>query len=167
MMAQPVLDHQLRTALESIYEEMMWLSTRPNVTPSSARAWYTHIMAETVKRKLRRFSGKVSEAAATQRDGPLRLEHFKRIDATLTELVKQHRTEQLNDPDEFIRTLVEFEQVHIVTRDENYTAMRAKGNYREAGIVLLWWKQLPEKRRTELWQQMLRGKVANADAFKP
>ena len=167
MNSQLVLDPQLRTALESIYEEVMWLSTRPNVTPGRARAWYTHIMAEAVKRKLRRFSGKVSEIAATQRDGPLMLEHFKRIQTHAYRLVEQHRAEKLNDPDEFIRTLVEFEHVHIVTRAENYAAMRAKGNYRQAGIVLLPWKQLPEKRRTELWQQMLRGKVANADAFKP
>ena len=94
MNSQLVLDPQLRTALESIYEEIMWLSTRPNVTPGRARAWYTHIMADGVKRKLRRFSGKVSKAAATQRDGPLMLEHFKRIQTTLTTLVEQHRTEQ-------------------------------------------------------------------------
>jgi hypothetical protein len=64
-------DPQLRTALESIYAEIMWLSRRPNVTDGRARAWYTHIMAESVKRKLRRFSGKVSETAATQSHGPL------------------------------------------------------------------------------------------------
>ena len=160
-------DPQLHTALESIYAEVMWLSRRPNATDGRARAWYTHIMAESVKRKLRRFSGKVSETAATQSDGPLVLEHFKRIQTTLTELVEKHRTEKLNAPEEFIKTLVEFEHVHIVTRAENYAAMRAKGNYRQAGIVLLSWKQLPETRRTELWKKMLRGKVANADVFKP
>lgn len=160
------LDPQLHTALKSIYEEVMWLSARPNVTPGRARAWYTHIMAEAVKRKLRRFTGKVSEAAAKQNNGPLTLEHFKRIQTTLTTLVEQHRNEQLNDPDAFIRMLVEFEHVHIVTRAENYAAMRAKGDYRQAGIILLPWDQLSEKRRAELWKQMLRGKVANADAFK-
>lgn len=167
MNSQLDLDHQLRTSLESIYEEVMWLSTRPNVTPGRARAWYTHIMAEAVKRKLRRFSGKVSETAATHHDGPLVLEHFKRIQTTLTALVEQHRAEKLNDPDEFIRTLIDFEHVHIVTRAENYAAMRAKGNYSQAGIVLLPWEQLPERRRDELWQKMLRGKVANADGYKP
>lgn len=160
------LDPELCAALESIYEEVMWLSKRPNVTAGRARAWYTHIMAESVKRKLRRFTGKVSEAAAAQSDGPLMLEHFKRIQTTLTALVEKHRTERLSAPDAFIKTLVEFEQVHIVTREENYAAMRAKGNYREAGIALLPWKKLPEKRRAELWLKMLRGKVANADAFK-
>ncbi len=145
----------------------MWLSVRPNVTPGRARAWYTHIMAEAVKRKLRRFTGKVSETAAKDSDGPLMLEHFKRIQTTLTTLVERHRTERLNDPEEFVQTIVEFEQVHIVTRAENYAAMRAKGDYLQAGIVLLSWNEISEKRRSELWQQMLRGKVANADAFKP
>ncbi|MFO1299514.1 MAG: hypothetical protein U1F17_03825 [Burkholderiaceae bacterium] len=161
------LDPQLHEELKSIYEELMWLSVRPNVTPGRARAWYTHIMAEAVKRRLRRFTGKVSETAVADGDGPLMLEHFKRIQTTLTALVARHRTEQLNAPDAFIKTLVEFEQVHIVTRAENYAAMRAKGNYRQAGIVLLPWKKLPEERRAELWRKMLRGKVANADAFKP
>lgn len=161
------LDPQLHSALKSIYEEVMWLSARPNVTPGRARAWYTHIMAEAVKRKLRCFTGKVSETAAKGSDGPLMLEHFKRIQTTLTALVEHHRTERLNDPEAFIRTLVEFEHVHIVTRAENYAAMRARGYYRQAGIVLVPWKKLPEKRRTELWQKMLRGKVANANAFKP
>lgn len=165
--SQHDLDPQLSSALKSIYEEVMWLSARPNVTPGRARAWYTHIMAEAVKRKLRRFTGKVSEMAATQNDGPLMLEHFKRIQTTLTALVEQHRAEQLNDPDAFIKTLVDYEQVHIVTRDENYAAMRAKGNYNQAGIVLFPWEELSEGQRTELWNKMLRGKVANADAFKP
>ncbi len=167
MNSPPDLDPQLHAALKSIYEEVMWLSARPNVTAGRARAWYTHIMAEAVKRKLRHFTGKVSEAAVAQSDGQLMLEHFKRIQTTLTTLVEKHRAEQLNAPDLFIKTLIEFEHVHIVTRAENYAAMRAKGNYLEAGIVLLPWENLPAKRRAELWQKMLRGKVANADAFKP
>ena len=121
----------------------MWLSKRPNVTAGRARAWYTHITAEAVKRKLRRFTGKVSEAAAAESDGQLMLEHFKRIQTTLTALVEKHRTEQLSAPEAFITTLVEFEHVHIVTRAENYAAMRAKGNYREAGILLIPWKIFP------------------------
>lgn len=167
MNSQLAIDPQLHAALVSIYEEVMWLSARPNVTPGRARAWYTHIMSEAVKRKLRRFSGKVSESALVERDGPLMLEHYMRIQTTLTALVERHRVEQISDPDDFVNTLVQFEQVHIVTRAENYAAMRAKGNYREAGINLRPWKQIDPPRRTELWQRMLRGKVANADAFKP
>ena len=100
------LDSELRTELEAIYEKIMWLAARRgNVTPGRARAWYTHIMAEAIKRRLRRFSGEVSESAVTQHDGPLILEHFKRIQTTLTKLVERHRDEKLNDPEEFITTL--------------------------------------------------------------
>jgi hypothetical protein len=166
MRTMPNLDPKLYSVLQSIYEEVMWLAKRPNVTAGRARAWYTHIMAEAVKRQLRQFTGKVSEAAAAQSDQPLMLEHFKRIQTTLTALVEKHRAERLNAPDEFIETVIEFEQVHIVTRAENYAAMRAKGDYREAGIVLLPWNAIDERRRAELWQAMLRGKVANANAFK-
>ena len=160
------MDADLRSALRSIYEEVMWLSARPNVTPGRARAWYTHIMAESVKRRLRRFSGKVSAAAIAAGGEPLMLEHFKRIQTTLSALVERHRGEGKRDADEFIDTLVEFEQVHIVTRSENYAAMRARGDYRQAGIRLLSWERVPAARRTELWRTMLRGKVANAGDFR-
>lgn len=160
-------DDQLRKSLESIYEEVMWLANRPNVTPGRARAWYTHIMAESVKRKLRYFSGKVSEAAALEANSILVLEHFKRIQTTLSSLVERHSIEKIFDPDEFIKTLIDFEQVHIVTRAENYAAMRAKGNYVNAGITLIPWDQISEMRRVELWKKMLRGKVANANDYKP
>ena len=167
MSSQRAIDPQLHTTLVSIYEEIMWLSARPKVTPSLARAWYTHVMSVPLKRRLCCFTGKVSGSAIADRKGPLRLEHFKRIQTTLTSLVKRHRAEQLNDPDDFVRTVVRCEQVHIVTFDENYAARKAKGSYREAGITLVPWKQIDPTRRTELWQRMLRGKVANADAFKP
>jgi hypothetical protein len=156
---------ELKTALESIYEEVMWLSRRPNVTPGRARAWYTHIMAESVKRRLRQFTGKVSAEAATAISEPLMLEHFKRIQTTLSELVERHRREDINNAEEFVRVLVEYEHVHIVTRAENYKAMRAKGDYGLAGIKLLRWKALPAARQRELWLSMLRGKVANATEY--
>ena len=145
----------------------MWLSARPNVTPSCARAWYTHTMSERVKRRVRLFSGKVSKRAIAQRDGPLRLEHFLRIQTTLTKLVERHRNEQFNDPDDFVKTVIKCEQVHIVALPENYAAMQAKGDYPKAGITLVTWKQIDPTRRAELWKRMLRGKVANAEAFKP
>ena len=156
---------ELQVALRSIYEEVMWLSRRPNVTPGRARAWYTHIMAEAFKRQLRQFTGQVSEAAVTATTEPLRLEHFKRIQTTLSDLVKRHRTKGLNDPAEFIQILVEYERVHIVTRGESYDAMRAKGDYERAGIKLRSWDSLPSARQRELWRTMLRGKVANASKF--
>ena len=91
----------------------MWLSRRPNVTPGRARAWYTHIMAEAFKGQLRQFTGQVSEAAVTATTEPLMLEHFKRIQTTLSDLVERHRSHGLNDPAEFIQILVEFEWVRI------------------------------------------------------
>jgi hypothetical protein len=54
------IEPELESSLRSIYEEIMWLARRPNVTPGRARAWYTHIMAESVKRRVRRFTGQVS-----------------------------------------------------------------------------------------------------------
>lgn len=156
----------LRAALLSIYDEIMWLSSRPNVTPSKARAWYTHIMAETLKRHIRQFTGKVSRAAVAGEGTGLRLEHYKRIQTTLTDLVTRHQANG-HDPDEFIRTLVDFESVHVVTIEENYAAMRAKGDYAQAGIELVEWEEVPSERRAELWKSMLHGKVANAAQFLP
>ncbi|CAL8481512.1 protein of unknown function (plasmid) [Caballeronia sp. S22] len=82
---------ELRVALESIYEKMMWLAARPNVTASRARAWYTHVMAESVKLRVRRFTGLVSRTAAAGNGTGLRLEHYRRIQTTLTDLVERHR----------------------------------------------------------------------------
>ena len=157
---------ELRQSLTYIYEEVMWLSVRPNVTPGRARAWYTHIMAESVKRKLRRFTGMVSANAADGSGEQLVLEHFKRIQTTLSELVERHRLQKIRDPNEFVEILIEYEQVHIVTRSENYAAMRAEGNYELAGIKLVSWKTLSLERRANLWRRMLRGRVANASDFE-
>jgi hypothetical protein len=62
--------------------------------------------------------------------------------------------------------IVAYERVHIVTFRENYDALKAKGNYRQAGITLVPWASLPAKRREALWKTMLRGKVANAGRFE-
>jgi hypothetical protein len=161
------LDPQLHSAVKSIYEEVMWLARRPNVTPARARSWYTHVMAEAVKRRLRRFTGQVSEAAAKDGEVPLRLEHFKRIQTTLTAFVEQHRNKGVKNSEAFIGILVDCEQVHIVTRDENYAVLRAEGDYEKAGVALLSWEKLSEERRLQLWRRMLHGKVSNADAFRP
>lgn len=157
---------ELRVALVSIYEEIMWLASRPNVTAGRARAWYTHIMAESVKRRIRQFTGQVSVSAVAGEGTGLRLEHYKRIQTTLTELVERHRREAIFDAGEFVRTLHDFESVHIVTIEENYAAMRARGDYEKAGIVLASWDQIPVERQVVLWTSMLRGKVANADRFR-
>lgn len=158
---------ELEAALASIYEEIMWLSVRPNVTAGRARAWYTHIMVESVKLKLRRFTGQVSKQAIASDGKDLRLEHYMRIQTTLTQLVEKHRAENIRNVTEFISTVVEYEQVHIVTTKENYDAMRAKGDYSLAGIELVSWAEISQSRRTELWKKMLRGKVANAVEYQP
>lgn len=162
------LTPELHAALVSIYEEVIWLAHRPNVTAGRARAWYTHIMAESVKRQLRNFTGYVSQRAVAGDGTDLRLEHYKRIQTTLTSLVERHRKQEHRNAEEFVRTLIDYEQVHIVTVKENYDAMRAQGDYEKAGITLVSWSEIPtDDRRDELWRKMLRGKVANANAYAP
>lgn len=126
------LADDLKAALVSIYGEIMWLAARPNVT-----AWYTQVMAESVKRRIRQFTGQVSASAVSGDGTGSRLEHYRQTQTTLTELVEWHRREQRNDPGEFVRTLFEYESVHIVT---------------------------PVERQQTLWQSMLRQKVANAES---
>ena len=155
----------VRTHLEATYAQVMWLAKQPNVTPGMARAWYTHVVAGKLTRDIRQFSGKVSSKAARWPEGTLRLEHHRRIQTTLTKLVERHVTTKCRDPDEFIRVVLRCESVHIVTFEENYAAMRAKGDYSEAGIKLVAWASLPLKTRRLLWKKMLRGRVANADRF--
>ena len=97
----------------------------------------------------------------------LRLEHYKRIQTKLTGLVERHRQEGQNNAEEFVRTLIDYERVHIVTVKENYDEMRAQGDYEKAGISLVSWNEIKADRRAELWRKMLHGKVANADAYAP
>ncbi len=160
-------DRALRRELTTLYEEVMWLAKRTNVTPSMARAWYTHIVAGRFSRRIRQFSGKVSRAAISDTKATLRLEHHARIQTTLTHLVEAHLKRKRPSPQEFVRVVLECENVHIVTFAENYAAMRHDGNYRRAGIELVAWRSIPQRRREVLWAQMLRGKVANASAFSP
>lgn len=159
------IDPDLRERLESIYEEVMWLARRPHVSAGCARAWYTHIMAEGVKRRLRLFTGKVSRTAVDTPDAVLRLEHYLRIQTALTQFVERHKALAKPKPAEFLKLLIAYEQVHIVTFSENYAAMTAGGDYKLAGIKLVAWRSIPRERRSELWKQMLRGKVANANDF--
>jgi len=163
----PLVSPELNSTLDSIYEEIMWLAHRPTpgITAGRARGWYTHIMAESVKRKIRRFSGFVSEQAASDRKADLRLEHFLRIQNRLTRLVEKHRDEAIYDPGEFVQTILECERVHIVTSQENYAAMRAKGDYDKASIHLVPWSEIQEERRAVLWNKMLCNRVANANDF--
>lgn len=144
----------------------MWLAKRPRTSPTAARAWYTHVVAGRHIRRIRYFSGKVSSSASKNDSAILRLEHFKRIQTTLTQLVAAHLRSGEN-PAEFIRVLLDCEQVHIVTIAENYQAMKAKGDYTEAGICLIDWDNIPKVRQEHLWNKMLKGRVSNASEFKP
>lgn len=145
----------------------MWLARRPNVTASVARSWYTHATSERLKKYVRMFTGQVSIQAAKNLDSDLRLEHYLRIQTTLTQLVKRHLDSDLNDPSDFINTILRCEQVHIVTKSENYDAMKAKGDYTAAGIELVSWGDIGLEQQQVLWGKMLRGKVANHGDFRP
>lgn len=160
------IDCNLDEELSAVYEEIMWLAARPNVTPSVARSWYTHATVERLKKKVRMFTGRVSERAAKFEED-LRLEHFLRIQTTLTQLVERHLKEGSRDAQEFIDTIKRCEQVHIVTRSENYAAMKAKGCYQDADIKLVDWSSLGYDTQLKLWKKMLRGKVANHSEYQP
>ncbi len=153
--------------LASIYEEVMWLAQRPNTSPSAARAWYTHVAVQPLRRYVRRFTGKVSRTAVMDEGAPLRLEHYMRMQTTLTQLVVQHLETGTRSATEFIRIVLECEQVHIVTLTENYAALKAKGDYLLAGISLVDWRDLTSEKQRALWKKVLHGKVANAAEFAP
>ena len=112
------------------------------------------------------FTGLVSENAIKKNE-ELRLEHYLRIQTTLTQLVRNHIQNDIFNATEFVDTIMKCEQVHIVTRTENYAVMRAKGDYTAAGINLVNWKKLNHEQQNYLWRKMLCGKVANHDKFKP
>ena len=157
---------EAKIILTPIYEEVMWLAQRKNITPSDAPSWYTHVTANKYRKNLRKFTGFVSEKALDS-NATLRLEHFKRMQTTLTQLVANHLKSGKNDPNEFAQTVVDCEQVHIVTVRENYEVMKADGDYQKAGILLKNWNTLPMDARRILWKKTLKGRVSNAQEFEP
>jgi hypothetical protein len=160
------MDSALARELIAIYEQIMWLARQPGVTPSMARAWYTHVWAEKVKRRIRQFTGQVSARAVSDPAQVLRLEHYLRIQTSLTGLVTEHLAADRSDPEAFIQMLTECERVHIVTFRENYDAQSAAGDYLAAGIDMVPWASIAVDIRAVLWRKMLRGRVANARAFQ-
>ncbi|TXC70190.1 hypothetical protein FSB78_03950 [Sphingomonas ginsenosidivorax] len=119
-----------------------------------------------MKRRIRQFSGMVSAKAASALAGePLILEHYGRMHASISDLIKNHLVEDRFAPEEFVRMILDVERVHIVVQRENVDARLAKGDYAAAGIHLLSWEALPSERQQYLWKTMLQGKVANAKAF--
>jgi len=80
------------------------------------------LMAENVQLRLRDFSSLIMEKTAQPDGGALRFKRYGSIQTSLTGPVKRHYSEQINDPDEFVRTLLELERVQIVTMQENCRA---------------------------------------------
>ena len=162
------MTNSIKNRLALIYEEVMWLAKRPNTTPSDARAWYTHTASNSLKKHICRFSGMVSKNAALENDATkLRLEHFKRIQTTLTKLVIDHLKDGIHNAEEFVQVVLDCEQVHIVTFSENYDAMKAKGVYQDAGIELVEWQTISPNMQHFLWKNKLHGKVMNASDYAP
>lgn len=155
-MAEILLPADEATLL-AIYEEIRWLAARPGVTVGMARAWYAGIRAEPLKRRIRQFSGMVSEKAASALAGePLILEHYGRMHASISDLIKNHLVEDRSAPEEFVRTILEVERVHIVVQRENVDARLAKGDYAAAGMELLSWEALPSERRCSKARSQMR-----------
>lgn len=158
--AETTIDEQLTT----VYEVMMHAAKTDTFNATNVRAIYSHIIGPKLKMHLRRFTGKVSRAAAADPEAKLILEHFLRIQHNLTEIIKNHIE---NGPNTlaFIEAVRHMEQVHIVTSKENYAALKAKGCYEKAGIELLNWNDLPEHVRQILYKRKLHGEVSNAKLF--
>ena len=152
--------------LTSVYEELMWLANRPFVTPRRARAWYSAVVAEALKRKVRRFTGQVSKAALDDIDGKLVLEHYNRLSHSLSELIELH-SKGINDPSKFIELIQKCERVNITTDKENYRIRKLAGDYRLAGVRMVDWQSIDKAAQAKLYQRKLRGQVANASEFAP
>ena len=153
--------------LTSIYEELMWLAHRPEVTSMQARAWYSQVLAHPMAKHVRRFTGMVSQEAIENIQGRLVLEHQGRLSYELSKLIAKHFVQKINDPSEFIALIAQCEQVNITTDEENHRAQKAKGVYAAASIHLVEWNRLSIEHREFLWKSKLRGKVSNADAYAP
>lgn len=151
--------------LTAIYEDLLWLSNRPHVTPARARAWYSAVWSEVLKTKVRVFSGRVSLASLQDLNGPLCLEHFNRLSGSLTSLLARHVASQVNNAAEFVALIEYCERVNITTAVENRNVQTANGDYEMAGIHLVEWKDVLAADRALLWKGWLRGKVANADEY--
>jgi hypothetical protein len=161
------LSTEVKADLVETYREIMWLAKRNKITPSQARAWYTHIRYTTLRRQVRIFTGKVSKRSLLPSSDRLVLEHYKRIQTTLTKLVERHLQTGMNNPEEFVEIIQKYERVNIVTNEENAAIMRAGGSYKKADVTLVHWNTLPETKKLDLWNRALRGKVTNSLKYKP
>jgi hypothetical protein len=145
----------------------MWLAARSHISPGTARAWYSHVVAGPMIRIVRRFTGKVSSATITAPNGRLVLEHFNRMQSCLTELVANHIRLGLRNSGEFFDLVDRCEQVHIVTEMENNNVRTARGDYELAQVKLKDWKDIPLDVQRILYSRKLRNRVSNAIHYAP
>ncbi|MFJ2482335.1 hypothetical protein ACIOWE_18850 [Pseudomonas sp. NPDC087598] len=160
-MASPLT---LNDTLTKCYDVMMYAAKSGAFNPTAVRGIYTHIIGPGLRRRICMFTGKVSSAALANLEGELVLEHFHRIQHELTKLIGRHMAEGENCQ-EFIDAIYLMEKVHIVTKRENYNAMKAKGCYTTANIELLDWSELSLEVKGFLRKRMLRSRVANITEF--
>jgi len=148
------------------YEIIMMSARSGLLNARGVRTGYTHWLGPELSKEIRAFSGYVSENAINNGSKiGLVLEHYLRIQTELTSLIKKHMTQGENKS-EFISEVKRLEQVHIVTKEENTTLRRKEisGDYKKAGIQLVYWENIPVQSRTFL-KKKLSGKVSNLNEF--
>ncbi len=148
------------------YEVIMMTARSGLLNARGVRTGYTHWLGPELSNEIRTFSGKVSEAAINNGTHVgLVLEHFRRIQTALTELIGKHMA-QGEDRDEFITAVKSLERVHIVTKDENNRLRRkgVSGDYDKAGIKMKQWEEIPASSRAFLRRKLV-GNVCNSSDF--
>ena len=152
--------------LKLCYELMFQVADTEQFTARAVRGGYTHWLGPEFSKEIREFTGLVSRSAIENgEERGLVLEHFLRIQTSLTKLIGKHMSEGEN-VSEFISEVKRLEKVHIVTKREN-DVLRKKvysGDYEKAGIEMVAWENIPEHAKSFL-RRKIRGKVANADSF--
>jgi hypothetical protein len=163
-----IFSEKLKERIRPIYEEAMWLAKRKKqgVTVPYARYWANHRLGH-MALHVRLFTGYVSQVAIDKLDKPLVLEHHGRIATTVTDLLEDHVTRNLDDSAAFIALIEALETVHIVTDEENHDARTHKGDYVKAGITLVAWNQIDRGRQQTLFEAKIKGKVSNWRSFRP
>jgi hypothetical protein len=155
---------ELKDQLSEAYEQMIWLAGRPGVTPGNARAWYSHVIAAKFKNKVRRFTGKVSQEAIKNPMADLCLEHYFRIQTSLTQLLNKHIKGKIHNPEAFIQLIYDMERVHLVLEHENQKIHKCKGHYPSAGVILTDWEDIDSEVRALLYRK-IKSSVLNAKDF--
>jgi hypothetical protein len=151
--------------LHQIYEDLMWLASRPHVSPCRARAWYSQVFATALAPKVRHFTGRVSRKAALDPMGRLCLEHYDRLAFNLSRLIESDLANGIRDPDAFVALIQRCERVNITTDEENHIVQATGGDYEAARVELLDWADLSQDLRVTLWKRLLRRRVANAQDY--